>query len=531
MLRKLQIISVSLLTLFSVGLVVGALAIGASYRAPWAEGRIYPGVTVEGIDLSDLTRQAARARLTSRLPPTETQHLTIQAGNQTDLLTWAKVGQAYDIDAAVATAYQIGSDRPWWLGALAVLNPEQIAISLPITPADPDRVRAYVETLAAQIAEEPKDATLTIAGGQVNGADGKTGRSLDVEPATTQIVAALATDAQTVELALTPTAPAIASPEPALSEARVLLAEPFTLVVRDPLTGDPAQGGYRAEFTAPPATVATWLEPVRRGNGYGLRFKANPIRTWVESIAAEMDDARELVVDETVLRIIAEVLPAGERHVVARVTRPPRAYVVRPGDTFYDIAFNHGFPQWRLEQVNPDVDPGVIDVGQVLTIPSVDVLFPHPLVESKRIEIDLPEQILRAYEDDRLIFEFRASSGISTTPTLAGQFQILFKEELAFAARWRLDMPYFLGFYEERENFYNGIHELPITSYGVRLSRGVLGYPASYGCIILDQGDAGALYHWAEVGTLVRVSGVAPGTPFGQPTLVDIAPPVAESEP
>ena len=85
-------------------------------------------------------------------------------------------------------------------------------------------------------------------------------------------------------------------------------------------------------------------------------------------------------------------------------------------------------------------------------------------------------------------------------------------------------MPYFMGFYEEDEDFFNGFHELPITSYGTRLSRGVLGYPASYGCIILDVEDAEALYRWADVGALVRVHGVAPGTPFGQQTLNDIAP-------
>jgi murein DD-endopeptidase MepM/ murein hydrolase activator NlpD len=204
---------------------------------------------------------------------------------------------------------------------------------------------------------------------------------------------------------------------------------------------------------------------------------------------------------------------------------------VQPGDTFFDIAYNYGFPQWRLEQANPDVDPGQIDVGQSLTVPSIDVLFPYPLIPDKYIEIDLPTQTLRAFDGDSQTFEFSISSGISTTPTLAGQFEILFKEEDAFAKRWSLDMPYFMGFYAEGEDYYNGIHELPITSYGTRLSPYVLGWPASYGCIILDVGDAEALYNWADVGTLVRVRGVAPGTPSGQETLVDIAPPVEEPAP
>ena len=62
-------------------------------------------------------------------------------------------------------------------------------------------------------------------------------------------------------------------------------------------------------------------------------------------------------------------------------------------------------------------------------------------------------------------------------------------------------------------DFYNGIHELPIAASGNRLWGGVLGWPASYGCIILDIGDAEKLYEWAPIGTLVRVAGTAPGTP------------------
>jgi LysM repeat protein len=261
--------------------------------------------------------------------------------------------------------------------------------------------------------------------------------------------------------------------------------------------------------------------------GFALQRRPEIIRAWVEEIAPQVGQARRLDVEATYQRLLAS-LDAGEGQTAAEIYHPPLTYTVDFGDTFYDIAYGFGFPQWHLEQANPDVEPGQIDVGQVLTIPSLDVLFPHPLVDHKRIEIDLPTQTLYAFEDNTQIFEFKVSSGISSTPTIAGQFQVLFKEEAAFAQRWSLDMPYFMGFYEEGEGFYNGIHELPITSRGVRLPSGVLGWPASYGCIILDEGDAESLYRWADVGTLVRVKGVAPGTPYGQQTLSDIAPPTPQ---
>ena len=92
-------------------------------------------------------------------------------------------------------------------------------------------------------------------------------------------------------------------------------------------------------------------------------------------------------------------------------------------------------------------------------------------------------------------------------------------------------MPYFMGIYEEDDGFFNGIHELPITSYGVRLSPRVLGGPASFGCLILDEGDAETLFNWADLGTLVRITGFAPDTPTWAETLADLAPIEGQAEP
>ncbi|MGD2147024.1 MAG: L,D-transpeptidase family protein, partial [Anaerolineae bacterium] len=215
-------------------------------------------------------------------------------------------------------------------------------------------------------------------------------------------------------------------------------------------------------------------------------------------------------------------LDASEHQVPSLVRHPEATYVVQPGDVLFDIAYRHGFPQWRLEEANPDLEPDQLAVGMELTIPSIDVLFPEPLAPAKRIEIDLPEQRLRAYEDDELVYDFICSSGISTTPTIAGSFQVLFKEPEAYAQRWDLEMPYFIAIYQEGPEFANGIHELPITAGGHRLWSGYLGWPASYGCIILDIGDAEKLYDWAPVGTLVRIEGVAPGTPTYEERMAEL---------
>ncbi len=520
--RILRIVASALLVLAVLGMVAAALFASDHYRT-----RVLPGIVVASgngtIDLQGLTHDEARARLNAAVTAPDQRSLTVQVGDTTWELTWSSLGLAYDVDAAVQAALDTGRDRPWWLGFVNVLWPRPTAITLRAIPADPALVRAQAERIASEVAASPEDATIGIAGGRVTATPAVDGRQLDVEAATAAILNAIAEGASTVELVPDPIPPEIPTAEPALGHATTLLTEPFVLAVADPLTGDPDLGGYRAEFAASPQQVSAWLRTMWQGGEMRLTIDVWGVRDWVATISPQLGEERTLDVDGTTARV-AEAL-SEPAHVASAVVRhPSMTYVVQPGDVFYDIAYLHGFPQWELEQANPDVDPGFIDVGQELTIPSIDELFPYPLVEGKRIEIDLPTQTLRAYEGDTQVFTFSVSSGISTTPTLAGQFQVLFKEDMAFAQRWSLDMPYFMAFYQEREGFYNGIHELPVTSYGVQLSPHVLGWPASFGCIILDVGPAEALYNWAPVGTLVRVNGVAPGTPFGQETLQDIAP-------
>ena len=523
-----------LLALSVLGLLAVALVVSHSYRE-----RIFPGVSIVDptgsgvrIQVGDLARAPARARVRSALGPPEARTLAVDlAEDQVWALTWADAGQSFAVDAAVERAYAAHRDLPWVLGFLGVLDPAPVSIPLEIVSADAALVRAIAEDIASAIHTQSHNAELTIVDGRVTATAAQPGRQVEPGTVATQLLEALARGADRVRLEPTSVPPTITDTDPAQSQAEVLLAEPFVLVIYDPLTGDPEAGGYRDEIPIAATQLGAWMRVTPRNGRLHLDFDVLAVRAWVEGLAPIIGaEERTLAVDETTVAVL-EALRAADHRAIARIHHPPRTYVVRAGDTFYDIAFLHGFPQWRLEQVNPDIDPGLIDVGQVLNIPSIDVLFPHPLVDGKRIEIDLPTQTLTAFEDDLQAFEFTISSGISTTPTLAGQFQVLFKEELAFAQRWHLDMPYFMGFYAEGEDFYNGLHELPITSYGTRLSRHVLGWPASYGCIILDQGDAEALYHWAPVGTLVRVHGVAPGTPFGQETLLDIAPLVTEPEP
>ena len=506
-------------------LVIFAATAWLALRHP--ENSILPGVRVKTVDVSGLTIDEAVAALRRGLPAPETLGVDVLVGGRVWRVTWADVGQHYDARATAQAAFATGRDAEGHAPLFAGLREQNAVVPPVIAPADPAQVQEAVARIAAEVERAPVEAHFAFVGGSFVATDGQPGQRLDIEGGAALVLEALTGATPSVELALIAVSPQIAAPEPARTQAQTWLAQPFALIVDDPLTGELLEnglpGGYRAEFSAPPERVVTWLEARVERQDIKLYVNIPPIKTWLEETAPQLGEERWLDVEPTLRNVLA-ALYDGQHQAEARIRYPDRVYVVQPGDTLSLIAYNHRMPRYQLERANPDIDPGLIDVGQKITIPSLEVLLPHPLTPGKRIDISLPEQRMRVFEYDTQVFTFTISSGISRTPTIPGQFQILFKEEMAFASRWRLDMPYFMGIYEEAEGFFNGLHELPITHYGVRLSRGVLGYPASFACIILDQGDAETLFHWAEVGTLVRIWGYAPGTPSWQQTLADLAP-------
>jgi hypothetical protein len=499
-------ITAALAAVLGICVALGLVALG--YPAVCSH-QIYPGVSVDGADLGGLTVEEAAALLKRHRPVPTNEAIELRAAEHSWFVSWADVGRAYEWTDTAVAAYDVARGGTWYerLADPWRVRLEGRSVTPRIDPAEVSQVRAMLEDVAPQVYVPPADAGLRIGSGGVEAVPAQTGRALDVETSVVKVLEALEKGAKVVELVTVDVPPRLPEPEPARTLAQSLLAEPFILVVDDPLTK------YRAEFEVPPERVATWLELVVAEDQMVLELDEPTVQSWLLEISSQVGSERRLVITETVTHAVA-ALNEGAHQARAAIRHPSRTYVVEPGDTLFDIAYRNGFPEWRLEEANPEVEPDELLIGMELTIPSIDVLFPKPLVPGKRIEIDLPEQRLRAFENDELVFDFSCSTGMTSTPTIAGQFQIVFKEPEAYAQRWSLDMPYFMAIYYERPGFANGIHELPINAAGQRLWSSVLGWPASYGCIILDVGDAEVLYDWAPVGTLVRIEGVAPGTPI-----------------
>ena len=211
------------------------------------------------------------------------------------------------------------------------------------------------------------------------------------------------------------------------------------------------------------------------------------------------------------------IIPAGN----ARDVTPPQpsppvtnaggTHVVATGENLFRIAMRYGLTTAQLAAANGIVNPNSVYVGQVLRIPGAGQFIqpaPAPVTGGyggvKRIVISISQQHLWAYNGDQVVYSFVASTGLATSPTKPGTFQVLDKTPNAYASTWNLQMPYWLGIYYVG-SIENGIHALPILSNGQRLWSGYLGRPVSFGCIVLDTQAAHQLYDWADMGTPVVI--------------------------
>jgi len=140
---------------------------------------------------------------------------------------------------------------------------------------------------------------------------------------------------------------------------------------------------------------------------------------------------------------------------------------------------------------------------------------PEGVTNGRWIDVNLEEQTLAVYEDNRLIFATVIASGMKPFWTRPGLFQISQKKEVE---NMRGSDP---------SDFYY-LENVPWTMYfdGARALHGAywrtrFGYPQSHGCVNLSVGDAHWLFNWAREGDWVYVydpSGQTPTDPALYPS-------------
>jgi LysM repeat protein len=486
--------------------VTAAFAVGA--WAIWESDWIMPGIQVFGFDLSWQSKGDAAEALSAFWAEKEIALDVISpvlddTGNDGEALNVKPetLGMSFDEEATVELAYEKGRSLENLARAIGFQAP---IYSPPVWLFDVNKARANLETLAPQYEVEPVDAGIQIIDGRVVVSPPSDGRRLDVAASVDRLAGHPAQVFATgkLELVTVSVQPSIIDLGNVAERARQLLNTTLSIQAFDPIVG------RSVTWDVLPKAWSDWLSieitDAQQGQ-LDWTLNADRAKSYLRAHVHTLGSDRYLDW-EAVLPAITDAIANQRGEVSLRIYHQEAQHVVQAGETLASIGRTLGIPYpWILE-----ANPGLSDrlsVGQALTIPSPDELLPLPVVENKRIRVSISEQKMWAYESGALKWEWPASTGIDSSPTSPGVFQIQTHESNAYAGNWNLWMPHFMGIYRPvpSSSFMNGFHGFPTRDGANLLWTASLGHQVTYGCILISTTNAAQLYEWAEDGVVVEV--------------------------
>lgn len=154
-----------------VGVLAGfvlALGFGAgallAYQGQYEE-RIYPGVTVDGVSVAGLSRDAAKATLERELAGYGAGEAVLTVEGTTLRIPYAAMGRRADVDTLIDLAWSVGRSQPDPLeraaeGVRSLLDGTRIG---PLVLVDREAVAREVARVAEQVDRDPVDASAEVA--------------------------------------------------------------------------------------------------------------------------------------------------------------------------------------------------------------------------------------------------------------------------------------------------------------------------------------------------------------------------------
>jgi len=323
--------------LFAVVLTVFFLGFQIVYA-----GRIFPGVSVAGVDVSGMTPRDAALEIQRRITYPQTGKIVLKDGDRFWMVTPAELGLALDPLASARQAFQVGrSGDPLtrlWDQSLALAGGKNVP---PVLLLDQRVTLAYLNNIAAEINIPAKDATLQVEGTEVKVTQGQIGRRLDLNASLILVSVQMQTLKDAIlNLYVQEEAPAILDASTAAEQARRILSAPLTLTL--PASDSSGDGPW----VIPPEQLAQMLV-IRRaeaedGTRYQVGLNESYLLTYLSDLAPKLrrspvnarfifnDDTRQLeVIQNAVIgreldvsasaNLIQEKLAQGEHTIALQI--------------------------------------------------------------------------------------------------------------------------------------------------------------------------------------------------------------------
>jgi vancomycin resistance protein YoaR len=280
-----------ILAAFLGGLVLffmGVGAISSGYQLLFSE-RIFPGISMAGVDLSSLTPEQASAALSTQLTYPTSGRIVFRDGERAWLATPEELGMVFDAGTSVQHAYSQGRQQGLLANLASQLNVWQDGLELaPAFILDERVAHGYLQNIAAQMDQPVVEADLQLTGTEVIYTPGHNGRLLDVDKTLAALLAQLKTfqDGE-IPVVVEEQTPLVVDASSQAEILRQALRAPLTLHIADSQAGDPGP------WTIEPFVLASMLSVGRVGtdSGWQYQISVNPqtLEQFLGSIAPTVD--------------------------------------------------------------------------------------------------------------------------------------------------------------------------------------------------------------------------------------------------
>jgi vancomycin resistance protein YoaR len=227
------------------------LAWTVGYQLLYA-GRIFPGVSVAGVDLSGLKPSDAAVKLNQTLSYPITGKILFRDREKVWVATPAELGMVFDPSSSAMTAYGLGRSG----GLFGALSSQIRAGGLGVTVApvilfDQRVAFQYLSQISTQINQPMTEASLSLQGTNIVTQAGQVGRELKIDATLIYLGAQLQTFSDgEVQLVVQEVQPQILDVSAQADMARQVLSQPLTLVVPNATAEDTGSYVYPVEVLA-----------------------------------------------------------------------------------------------------------------------------------------------------------------------------------------------------------------------------------------------------------------------------------------
>ncbi len=254
-----------------VGLVL-AWVIG--YQLLYA-GRIFPGISVAGVDLSGMAPEAAAAKLSQALSYPISGKVLLRDGDKVWSASPAQMGMVFDASTSAQAAYRMGRGGGLFQALGAQVRGRGFGFDVaPVVIFDQRVAHQYLEGLAAQIDQPVIEAGLQIDGSQVSVRPAQPGRALNIDATIIYVSAQLQSfrDGE-ITMIVNGYEPAVRDVSSQAEAARSILTQPLVLQLPQSTPDDPGPWVYdipvisklvklRAPEPGPSGSAMVVLDPV-----------------------------------------------------------------------------------------------------------------------------------------------------------------------------------------------------------------------------------------------------------------------------